>query len=300
MRTVSIIILVFSFSFSVSSQTYHKLIRQNVYWDVYHIILPEMCYTYANRISFTGQDTVIESVTYKKSIQYSFKQINPGPFCPPFQILTNAINTGEYLREDTIEKKVYMTFSNPVDEVLLYDFSLNVGDTLHSTYYMPYDTLICSSIENITLLNGEIRKKFIFNSYPAGFMYYIESIGGINGLFEPILPGFESFSGYFCVSENNDNLLGTRCDNYFVNINEADKLKFLIAPNPAHESFQINVDLSDSAMIFKLIDVNGKEVLHKTITQEVTTIPINGVPPGMYLFSIISNTFNKQGKICIF
>jgi nicotinamide riboside transporter PnuC len=44
-------------------QSYHKLIRTNTYWDDYMVILPEMCYTYANRVFFTNQDTVINGFT---------------------------------------------------------------------------------------------------------------------------------------------------------------------------------------------------------------------------------------------
>src|ERR1017187_3470819 len=74
-----------------NSQNYHKLIRTNTFWDCFRQD-PVMCYSYINRIYFTGSDTLIGGIAYKKSLQYPFAaQVVPGPLCPPFVIDTSSI-----------------------------------------------------------------------------------------------------------------------------------------------------------------------------------------------------------------
>jgi len=301
MKKVTIIFLLIAIQGEFFGQSYHKLIRQNTYWDVLWRSNNPICYSSADRIFFTGSDTTIDGHQYQISRQYDFQSINPGPLCPPFEILNQSYSTQKFLREDTVARKVYIycTDCTPPRDDLFYDFSIHVGDTLQS-WYASYSSqpLVCGMIRDIQLANGEIRKEYLLKKFEALEYSYIEGIGGNNGLLLPLESPEGASGGYFCVQDNGTNLYGSDCNNFFVGIDNTDHSSS-ISPNPAHESFQINVDFSDSEMIFKLFDVNGKEVLHKTITQKVTTIPINDVPPGMYLFSIISNTFNKPGKICI-
>jgi hypothetical protein len=170
----------------IKAQNYHKLIRTNTYWDNYYTSLN--CYTFIHRIYFTGNDTVIGGHTYNQSRQYYFESIyQPGPLCPPFIIDNVSYSTSIYIREDTVAKKVFIydnSFTQP--DQLLYDFTLENGDTLHSLYN-GNDSFVVSSIENVTLLDGEIRRMFIFNN--NDFEYYIESLGGSQGLFNVSIIG---------------------------------------------------------------------------------------------------------------
>jgi hypothetical protein len=205
MKKIVLILVIGMLSVLAFPQSYHKLIRTNTWWDGY-LHDPVLCYSSINRIYFTGQDTIIDGVTYKISREFPFAaKVTPGPLCTPFVIDTPSSPTGRFIREDTVAKKVFIydDLNSPHDQ-LLYDFSLQVGDTLHSLYNGG-GTLYVTAINNVTLNNSEIRQEFIFNN-SGGLENYIESIGGSQGIFDPIqyIPG--NYGGYFCVSENDINL----------------------------------------------------------------------------------------------
>lgn len=91
------------------------------------------------------------------------------------------------MRQDTINKKVYFICPSNLTDTLLYDFSLNVGDTIHSIFsvfgcpqsYSPNP--IISTIDSV-LVGNNFHKRF--NTY-SGFSF-IEGIGNITGFLEPI------------------------------------------------------------------------------------------------------------------
>lgn len=91
-----------------------------------------------------------------------------------------------YLRE--ADNKVYIYSGQGTEDLVLYDYTLSVGDVLKSIKmeettegrifsYMEEVTLSVSKIENITLLDGKEYKKWTFCSNTIGTMEYVETIG---------------------------------------------------------------------------------------------------------------------------
>lgn len=289
---------------NANSQNYHKLIRTNTYWDVYSLGWYD--YNAIDKIFFTGNDTIIEGNIYQLSRQYPYEPVNPGYLIPPFFIDTNSIRTNEFLKEDTVMKKVYIydPYLTSTDQ-LLYDFSLSIGDTLKSDYNKGKfgDYLVLTSIDSVTLLNGEIRKRFIFNPNSSDYGYYIEGIGGDQGLFSPIVPAFEQNEqlGYFCISQDGINLWGDQCNWYFVGINNLREDKMVtIFPNPAHDNFHVNLSHKVPVADFIITDLLGTELIHENLTHPDNVISISELLPGIYIYRIKSGQFTKQDKIIIF
>jgi len=289
-------------------QSYHKLIRTNTFWDEYTIILPEWCYTSGERVFFTNQDTIINGFTYKISKQQRILQVNPGPFCPPF-VVDTAAYTFAFLREDTIAGKVYTylwDYYGSSDKII-YDFSLMPGDTLKSSIYSVWgETLILDSIGNVVLNNGESRKVFWFNFYPKDIkystfgIYYIEGIGGGNGLVQSIVPGIESWGGYFCVKENSINLYGDQCDYGYVGQNEMEDEPVSVFPNPANSFVNIVVPLNFEASDFKLLNLQGQEVFNHKLIPGSNSFSISEFIPGVYFYQVKSNQVIHNGKLTIY
>jgi len=284
----------------VFPQSYHKLIRTNTNWDNYFTTLPEMCYTSANRIFFTNQDTVINGFTYKISKSQTYMQVNPGPFCPPFVIDTAEYFTSEFLREDTVAKKVYIyTPNGGGSDQLFYDFSLLPGDTLKSGYTGAGMTLVLDTIVNVVLNNGETRKEFNFGYFPSS-LYYIEGIGGGQGLLQPIVTGIESFGGYFCVKENSVNLWGDQCDYGYVGENEVKTEQVSVFPNPANDLINIIIPANYENSEFSLLNLQGILVFHRSLHSGTNTFSISGIIPGVYFYQIASNQGSRNGKLTIY
>lgn len=275
----------------VYSQSYHKLIRTNTYWDNY-IISDEpifsSCYAYANRIYFTGNDTVINGFTYQISREYPFSGYNPVPdvMCPPLVVNDESYPTGSFIREDTVTRKVYIYVSGwtPPDQ-LLYDFSLQIGDTLKSEYNGG-GNFIVTAIDTVTLNDGELRKEFIFNVDPSS-NYYIESLGGSEGLFTPY---FEpNYGGFFCISENDTNLWGTECNYFFVGMKEQQELKLSLYPNPAEDKITIEDAGETIGSKLAIGNIEGQQLISRQIAEPKMKIDISNLPCGVYFVRLTSD-----------
>ena len=132
------------------------------------------------------------------------------------------LDFGQYLREEN--GKIYIYSELQQKDLVLYDFTLELGDTLTSLnwdYYnpnsdgtisvvdyavdYPIDTLIVTDISTITLLDGKEYKKWIFNH---GYFGYVESIGTLSGSFYVIsqfslpVPGCFMGDHLICASRN--------------------------------------------------------------------------------------------------
>ncbi|MEI7982421.1 MAG: T9SS type A sorting domain-containing protein [Bacteroidota bacterium] len=284
-------------------QSYHKLIRTNTHWDNYYTNVPEWCYTGARRIFFTNQDTLINGFTYKISKLNPIKQVNPGLFCPPFIVDTLEYFTDQFLREDTVARKVYIYSPSGGpggSDQLFYDFSLLPGDTLQSPYTGNGAPLILDSIITIVLNNGETRKEFSFSHNDPSTFNYIEGIGGSFGLLNQIPIGFtESLGGYFCVKENSANLWGDQCDYGYVGQNEVKNEVVSVYPNPANEIVYVSIPPAMVGSQFILVNLHGEEVFSCNLKSTSNSVAILNVISGVYFYQIKSNQLIHTGKLTI-
>ena len=132
------------------------------------------------------------------------------------------LDFGQYLREEN--GKIYIYSELLQKDFVLYDFTLELGDTLTTLNWdynnpnsdgtisvvdyavdCPIDTLIVTDISTITLLDGKEYKKWIFNH---GYFGYVESIGTLSGLFYELsqscmaVPGCYMGDHLVCASRN--------------------------------------------------------------------------------------------------
>lgn len=132
------------------------------------------------------------------------------------------LDFGQYLREEN--GKIYIYSELLQKDFVLYDFTLELGDTLTTLNWdynnpnsdgtisvvdyavdCPIDTLIVTDISTITLLDGKEYKKWIFNH---GYFGYVESIGTLSGLFYElsqscmVVPGCYMGDHLVCASRN--------------------------------------------------------------------------------------------------
>jgi len=290
-----IICLIFN---CTQAQLYHKVIETNKVWDEYSTSLPELCYTSGVRHYFRDQDTIINGLTYQVCMVQQIIQVNPGPFCPPFEVSSNEY-IAVFMREDTIAKRVYINSNETggADE-LLYDFSLIPGDTLHSTYLGWYgETIIIAAVEDLILDNGEIRKNFIIN--PTLNSSYIEGIGGSYGLFAQVPVSFcECAGGYFCVKQDGVNLLGSGnlCNLPYVGKEEITPQQSMIFPNPVTKNLNIKIPKSLVGSRLEVNNLTGMKCLDQILGNETNSFDFSNYNPGIYFYQITSNNTMEQGR----
>jgi len=283
---------------NVYAQQYHKMIRKNVFWDEATYLSVAPCYTSIGRLEFIDGDSLIEGHYYRFSNGYPFIG-TPGPggtLCPPYYVDTIPYKSA-FLREDTIAKKVfiYNEICSPHDQ-LLYDFSLLPGDTLNSEFHS--DTFVLDTIIDTVLLNGQIRKMFCFD--PGCNTYYIESVGGWQGLTYPLAIGL-GFGGHLlCVNENNENIWGYSCGYSFVIVENYTKNDFYVFPNPTSGIIEIKVETGlMPAATFHLYNSFGQIILSTELVSNSLKLNLSSLKPGGYYYSIVSANFCKKGKLII-
>jgi hypothetical protein len=172
-KIVQLLAVIFAFSFNLNGQEYYPFPTENVFWNVYleFSLYESPADTFLLRYTLRG-DTAINQVTYKKLCIESGDTINP------------IIKPIGGLREE--EKQIFFVGDDYLgytheEELLLYDFSKGIGDTI---FHDNYDTFY-SVVENIDTvdISGENRRRFKIktcnNYYFEDEEYWIEGIGSI-------------------------------------------------------------------------------------------------------------------------
>ncbi|GHT01491.1 hypothetical protein AGMMS49525_02330 [Bacteroidia bacterium] len=133
-------------------------------WTELIVINPMNPYTSSsyNIVIELGNDTIIEGVKYTQMIEYSNR------------VLPSLGDTSvyiSYIREDTTTQKVFYLYGE--EEELLYDFQLQVGDSVDYSYYRE-------RVEKVDFVEiGGILRKRITLAYDTA--NYIEGIGCLDG-----------------------------------------------------------------------------------------------------------------------
>ena len=252
-------------------------------YETYHDCFSSFTYTSGKYQYNLEKDTIIAAKTYHKLTKF-----NPNNLEHP-----TAYTGG--LREEN--GRTY--FKSPFeDEFLLYDFTLNVGDTLKSTApdgplsSMHNNFPVVTKIDTIQLLTGEKRKVFYFN-----YFCYIEGIGCVDGLFDHL--GFMCTccpyysTSLVCFKTASDELYkdsnlcsdGTCCD-VLTGLENPNLLNpnISLSPNPVTGSSIIRWEADNNLFTtLVLTDVLGKtiKVLNVSGKTEIS-IQRNDFTPGLY------------------
>ena len=240
-------------------------------------------------------DTVINSITYKKIYTCDYSP----------SISNKVFFSG--IREDSFGKVYFLLDTNKMilsnfnlqarTEYLLYDFSLNIGDTIR--LHNERDSIqVLQSIDSVSVGN-QYRKRWNFTDLFGNPLYScIEGIGSINGLFFPLQFCFESSQLLTCyedsvISWNNPYLNGVDC--FAVSLDKKEKQTDLIKiyPNPTgnnlylHFKKKINEDI-----LLSIYNSTGQLVKQEQFTafSNEYRVNIGEISKGVYFVKFTSNT----------
>ncbi len=292
-KLLSFFIIIFIFNNLSNSQSYHKLINDTLYWDVAFAEMGYICGAYSDfgpwRYKFNG-DTVINDILYSKFIGYEHFSINhpSPPKCIPFYIDTNF--TSEplfFIREDTVNRKVYRYDGYNGGDLLWYDFSAEQGDTI---LYPFYGEFVVDTVFEIITNDGVNRKYFECDDVFNGF--YIEGIGGTGGPFGEPFYYFEAGTWLMCVKDHQDQIIwGTECYDFTTSISYPKKINhdMTIYPNPAFSSITIESLTTPSQNSFiSISNTSGQQLITQEISNLRTEIDISNLPAGIYIVKLQS------------
>lgn len=273
---------------------YHPFPESNAYWNI-------SSYTICNMgsgefseysIMFSG-DTIINSTIYHK-LRTPFVNTYPTNICgSPLTGYKGAI------RQDIANKKVFYISPGYSTEEILYDFNMNIGDTVKGFLHSPdfgYDTV--SDIDSV-IVGSSYHKRLKINS--DYLIYLIEGFGSTFGLIEPS-PGHitdavvHSISCYnqngatqFPDSNSNCQLITTVSEDPDISS------QVIVFPNPSNGSFRVDFSNMRNLKEILLQDLLGKIVFRQTINNQ-RQIKIDNLPSGAYILTIIDNDNIKINK----
>jgi len=239
---------------------------------------------------YSSGDTLIDSFTYRKIFKRDLVITQNGP---PFQA-DGSYQIFGLLRDDTVAKKVYAIQFNetnncPInEEYLLFDFSLNIGDTVNLCILPDYFDFI---IQNIYVSNVMGFTTRIFE----GSEILYEGMGSNYGLFEEMFAPFKSqtryiyhtFLDYYCRESPCDLLVSTN------SISESHNLK--IFPNPTSRTIFIKYNDSEKIKSVSIYNILGQKVIQ--INKNLNQIDISTLENGIYIIEIKLNGQEFRQKI---
>jgi hypothetical protein len=253
---------------------------------------------------YAAGDTLIESNIHKKIYcpYVIFDSISCATstyyFVPPSKGYVGA------LRDDSINNRAFFVLPNTTNDSLLYDYNLNVGDTMkgYITQY-PYGIshLVVLSVDSV-LINGQYRKRWNFapDSNPQhDSTYIIEGIRSSSGLIEPLNTYAVDLTLRYlvCITDSKGTLFTSGynsaygCNLITVGIKEISNENDLISifPNPAISEIQV-IGNQSTVISIDIYNMLGEMVFPARITDNRSPITINvsALPSGMYFLEIKS------------
>lgn len=295
MKTLLLTIYFFTIIAISYGQTYHRFLN-NVGWCLEEYFgLGSTLAEYENY-----GDTTINNTNYK--------------------ILLRDKSILFFVREDTIQKKVWIILPDSSSEYLLYDFSLNIGNQIILNYVNHSPTLyVVDTIDTISTPLG-IKKRIILVTNDTTFtpyLHWIEGVGSTYGpiyLFDPTYPN-DGFGGsghcLMCAYQNygNQSYLGScalqcsilqplnKCYSFISSVEEKKYIQsnslniYYYAPGIlAIENKYIEIDE------IKILTILGKEIVNiKNIGQKIVLVNTNKWKSGLYLLKI--NTYENKPLI---
>jgi len=275
-------------------------------------------------------DTVVYGITYKS--MHSMWSVYSGYHSSCYCGLADVGTQLNYLiREDTIAGMVY--YFNPTDsaEYILYNYNLNVGDSISYSVYPAIYTDTVTSIDSV-LYNGSYYKILNFQNKTLGSDRSYTVLEGVGCTNDPVFPSyfggcFEYGESLICFYENglrpgitapinSCSKYGTSCfyDSTFNNITGCDMFlstnnikkptpDITISPNPSFDHIYITTDEQfDDNTTISVYDINGSCILKTKPSGQKSKVEINTTywSEGLYMLIVQNNTgIIKNEKVVV-
>ena len=287
MKTLITLFFGLTISVLIYSQNYYPIVQENNEWNVLQVIYPgtgnpwDTIY-WTQTYKLTG-DTIISEQTYKKV------------YLSEEEIPTNWEYEGG-IREE--EEKVWYFSKYGNGETIIYDFTIEVGDTIT---YLP-QPLVVDSI-NYREINGEDRKHFYLSYLEIPYTeFWIEGIGSNYGILSSGGGmGIGGWTWFLCMSENGEliymNPNYNSCHLISTGFEEIKNSIIQVYPNPTQDKIKIaNIDNIQIESI-SLVNLKGQNV--REFEKNKTDLDLTGILTGIYLLKLTHANGEILKKIMI-
>lgn len=201
------------------------------------------------------------------------------------------------IRNDTSNQAVY--YLNPAiginQDTLLYDFDMQIGDTLRDSYITKGFDHVVVGLDTITV-NGELRERYLIDDQCQGSndpVYLIEGVGSNSGLLYDLNCALCCSNDLLCVSEPSRTIYpdSTFSCNLVTSINQynSKQVDLVLHPNPT--SGEINLKTIKQHDRIEIYNLQGQKVMELNPAQKAWKV--EGLKTGLYFLKATDD----EGKI---
>ncbi|MBN2635081.1 MAG: T9SS type A sorting domain-containing protein [Prolixibacteraceae bacterium] len=295
--SIQIVSILLFCKMGLNAQEYHPFPTQNTVWTEYYYPGGGDFNSFHN-YALKDKDTIILGKHYQK-LYHSYDTI-----------FTEDKVCGALREEDkriyyySIDSLINLSTPIPIDtEIILYDFNLQVGDTITADQYrLRAEALVVTKIDSI-LIGTEFKKRYYFgwDGDIITFEEWIEGIGCRRGLLSDIgyWPTNDWNSWLICFIKDGEVLYHENgfVDCYHTNPNVVQLLKneakIKVYPNPGYSTMQIEFDKPEYKKLI-ISDLSGNKLTEYDLKDKQSlVIDRGGLTSGFYFISV----YDKKGNI---
>ena len=213
------------------------------------------------------------------------------------------------IRQEVENKKVFYVPDGNSVERLLYDFNLQVGDTVTDYCKTQFNSYTVYSIDSI-LIGSSYRKRWHF--YGENYQL-IEGIGGTWDVLKNPCPTINiDDCQYYLACFTQDgiqqyqsptfNFCSITCNILTTAINSKEnKITVSISPDPFNTTTVLNIaDAHFTTCTLNIYDLSGRMVHRETISELSTIISRNAMTSGIYFYQVhTANGITANGKFVV-
>lgn len=254
----------------------------------------------AHHLMYTIQvagDTSIQGLSYHQLWRAGTNSITPllgDP--PPPTIIVSIDGYVGVVRVDSIASRWWLVLPGEMEEVLLYRFDLEVGETVDGTYGACGGAPVVTDIDAVWF-NGRAHRRFILD---GGFRYLIEGVGANSGLLGHLCQFFEEYGCLQAYAQGNEQWHVRGCEAITTDVSEAVRppTSFSIFPNPSDGDWVTLTFPSDmpvgTPVLVRVLDFAGRTVIrqrlvvqhHRAALDVASGHPSGGLTNGIYLVCV--------------
>ncbi|WP_299764898.1 T9SS type A sorting domain-containing protein [uncultured Dokdonia sp.] len=213
-----------------------------------------------------------------------------------YNTFTNQWQFSSYLREEA--STIYILSTNQDEESILYDFTLEVGD---SASIIPVEDTNQNGLADVTAVTnefiaGEMRKVITFDvptpdSFISDFEQWIEGIGSTTNLINPFRSVIDASYNLGCFGDGIEFFPFSEEGNCsLLNISEVPEITASLTPNPIRDQSTLTINNFQNNTIISFYNVLGQYINRKKIITPTTIINHNDFPSsGIYFYQIEQN-----------
>ncbi len=197
------------------------------------------------------------------------------------------------IREDTLARKLYYLPQGAQTDTLLYDFDLQLGDTLPETYTNSAFSgfKVVSAIDSIAIGTEYHRRFAISTEYAMDYVHLIEGIGSTFGLIAYLDPPFEFGTFLACFSRNGftvypDTLSECEIPTGTVALPEPEA-RVMIYPNPFNENANLLIPPSWIGATLEVYSLTGELTMKIQTNSASSGFRRGNLAAGTYMYRLI-------------